>query len=78
MNARRNAAGDALRRSIGAQVRRLRESHGMSQEQLATETGISVDVIFGLEQGRHLGVQSLATILDYLDAEVVIHTDYAT
>ncbi len=43
---------EQLRRLLGARIREFRERSGMSQAQLATAAGITVDAIQNWEQGR--------------------------
>lgn len=61
--------------SIGRYVRRLREAKGLTQDQVATKTGISYQFLSGLENGREnfsIGVlESLAETLGLPVPELV-------
>ncbi|MDF9408210.1 MAG: anaerobic benzoate catabolism transcriptional regulator [Pelotomaculum sp. PtaB.Bin013] len=52
---------------IGARIRELREKHGMSQDQLATELGLSRPVVTKIEGGKKainsLELRQIADIL---------------
>jgi transcriptional regulator with XRE-family HTH domain len=54
-------------RKFGKHVAQLRERAGLTQEQLAEETGISYPTIRGIEQGRQFtslgGLHRLAKVL---------------
>ncbi|MEP6785934.1 MAG: helix-turn-helix transcriptional regulator [Sphingomonadales bacterium] len=50
--ATRALAGMDVRRDLGLQLRRLREAHGLSQEELAHSAEIHVTYLSGLENGK--------------------------
>jgi len=59
---------------IGERLARLRRRHGLSQERLAERSGISVDVIRKLEQGRRKSalMATLTALARALDVEVSV------
>jgi transcriptional regulator with XRE-family HTH domain len=59
---------------IGERLARLRRRHGLSQEKLAERSGISVDVIRKLEQGRRRSalMATLTALARALDVEVSV------
>lgn len=61
---------------LGQQIAALRRSHGMTQQQLSDETGLYIKTIHRLESGQSLSPMSLEKVLDYLDADLAIVTDY--
>lgn len=42
----------ARRRAVGGRIRELRTSQGLTQESLALETGLSRNMVIGIEWGR--------------------------
>jgi transcriptional regulator with XRE-family HTH domain len=64
-----------IRRQVGANVRRLREQRGWSQEQLAFECGLHRTYVSGVERGVRnptvLVLQDLATALDVPAAKLL-------
>lgn len=69
-------AGLSLRQRVGSQVAGLRKSHRMSAETLAAEVGCSTRSIERLEAGETLSASLLERVLDYLDADLSVVTDY--
>ncbi|WP_165495045.1 helix-turn-helix domain-containing protein [Actinomadura roseirufa] len=59
---------------IGERLARLRRRHGLSQERLAERSGVSVDVIRKLEQGRRRSalMATLTALARALDVEVSV------
>lgn len=63
---------------VGENVRRLRKERGLTQEQLAMETGIDLTYLGGIERGRRnpsikvLG--NLAGVLEVLPATLLTPT----
>lgn len=59
---------------IGERLARLRRRHGLSQEKLAERSGVSVDVIRKLEQGRRKPalMATLTALARALDVEVSV------
>ena len=52
---------DALARAVGAGIRRIREAHGMTQEQFCDATGYDQSYLSQLETGKKFGsLQTLA------------------
>ncbi len=58
-------AGMEVRKRIGANVRRLREEKGLSQERFGFESGIDRTYVSGIECGRR---NPTATIIDKIAA----------
>ena len=57
-----------LQDEIGAKVRRLREAKGLSQEQLAVYSGLSVATVDSIERGiRNPTIETLQAIAETLD-----------
>lgn len=54
-----------VRKRIGANVRRLREAKGLSQEKFGFESGIDRTYVSGIERGRR---NPTATIIEKLAA----------
>ena len=59
------AEWQAWMRSLGLQVRRVREFVGLSQEQVARTAGVSQGAVSRLEAGRGLGTPLLVTTVDH-------------
>lgn len=58
-------------KGLGYLIQDKRRAKGVSVEELAEKTGLSVSTVRGLEQGRRLpSVTSLRPILDYLELEL--------
>lgn len=66
---------EAIRRRFGAQVRRIREKRGLSQEQLAERLGYTRQNIGSIEKGgsmpRYPEIQRLAEALGVTEAELL-------
>lgn len=60
----------------GARIRALRHERMMTRERLAVSAGVSVTTINRVEQGKRIGLKSLAAIIAVLDPDARI-TDYA-
>lgn len=60
--------------NLGQTLCTLRQQHGVSQQMLATHTGISRATINALENGRSgdIGIRKVIKILDYLGKELTI------
>ena len=54
--------------NIGETIRKLRQEHGMSQDELAAASGISAGAIHSLEAGKRKAGGRLDTTLALLDA----------
>lgn len=63
--------------TIGERLRQLRTERGLTQEQLSSLAGVSVDLIKKLEQGRRESARlsSLAALADSLDVPLAEMTD---
>jgi transcriptional regulator with XRE-family HTH domain len=62
---------DDVRRLVGRNVKRLRESAGLSQAELAARMGVDRSYISGLEQGdRNPTIVTLWHVARALDAKV--------
>lgn len=63
------------RRAVGLRIKKIRESKGLSQEDVAHNTGVSVKTLSRWETGRHAGYASnlnkLAAALDVLPEDIV-------
>jgi len=69
--ANRALAGMDVRRDLGLQLRRLREAHGLSQEELAHRAEIHVTYLSGLENGkRNPSLLVLARIAEALNLKI--------
>lgn len=56
---------------VGARVRELRLEQGLSQESLALESGLSRNMIIGIEWGRKsVAYERLCDIADVLDVPI--------
>jgi DNA-binding XRE family transcriptional regulator len=70
------AVSDRGKQSIGTRIRGLRESSGLTQEQLATKAGIGRVTLVRIETGeqspRYETLQSLARALDRPLAELLV------
>lgn len=53
-------------KTIGVQIKRMRKSKGMTQEQLAEKTGVGITHISHIETGR--SVPSLEMIISFINA----------
>ena len=60
---------DAWESSLGAQVRTLRISRGLDQQQLADAAGASLGAIKGLEQGRGSSLKTVIRVATALNRE---------
>jgi transcriptional regulator with XRE-family HTH domain len=50
--------------SIGPRLKALREARQMSQQELATRAGVSISVVFRIEQGQKTGLDPrLSTLM---------------
>jgi transcriptional regulator with XRE-family HTH domain len=61
--------------TIGETIRKLRQEHGMSQDELAAASGISAGAIHSLEAGKRKAggrVDTLLRLLEALGMECVI------
>ena len=47
---------------IGPRLKQLREAHGLTQQELAAAAGLSVSIVFQIEQGRQTNPK-IATLL---------------
>jgi transcriptional regulator with XRE-family HTH domain len=63
-----SAVEDQLRATFGRRVRELREQRGLSQEQLAHESGLHRTYVGGIERGERnpslINIARIATALD--------------
>ena len=61
--------------TIGEQIKGIRESFGMTQEQLAMRTGLSQSMIADIENGRrsNMGMETLNKLAMGLDCFYVSH-----
>jgi transcriptional regulator with XRE-family HTH domain len=62
-----------MRKLVGANVRRIRQKKGLTQEQLAEISGFSQQYISGLEQGRRN--PTVVTLYELASALGVSHLD---
>ena len=62
-----------MRKLVGTNVKRLRESRHLTQEQLADKSGFSQQYISGLEQGRRN--PTVVTVYELAVALGVSHID---
>jgi transcriptional regulator with XRE-family HTH domain len=61
-----------LQRTLGENLRRYRQSHGLSQEALAEVLGVHRTYMGGVERGeRNLTLRSLERIADSLDLKAI-------
>lgn len=71
-----------MRRLVGRNVRRVRQSKGLTQEQFADRSGFSQQYLSGLEQGRRnptvVTLYELARALGVSHVELVLPDDGAT
>ena len=51
-NPERVAAWERKRKSVGRRIRQLREQRGLTQEQLAHQSGVTRPILNGVENGR--------------------------
>jgi transcriptional regulator with XRE-family HTH domain len=64
-------SGDKILTSLGAAIRRARALKGLSQEQLAVDSGLDRSYFGGIERGEHnLTVVSLQKIADALNVKM--------
>lgn len=64
---------DSLRSSLGAQLRALRISGGLTQERLAEHLGVTPRYLAGIERGeRNLTMDTVDALAQQLDAHVAI------
>lgn len=71
------AAKTAIARRIGIRIRELRRAHKLTQDDLASRTGRSVDTISALERGLALpGFDTLTRLAEALDVSVGILFGY--
>ena len=74
------AVGD-LQRTVGANLRAYRQSHGLSQEAFAEVLGVHRTYMGGVERGeRNLTLQSLERIAEVIgvEAEELVRTGGST
>jgi len=68
-----------MRRLVGRNVRRVRQSKGLTQEQFADKSGFSQQYISGLEQGRRnptvVTLYELARALGVSHVELILPDD---
>lgn len=70
-NPERVAQWERCRQVVGAKIRDLRLSHGMTQEALALRSGVTRNVLIDVEHGRRgLLYERLFDIADALDVTV--------
>ena len=71
----RQATWAARRRAVGAKIRELRTSQGLTQESLALETGLSRNMVIGIEWGRrsvaYERLFDIATVLNVSVAQLL-------
>ncbi|MHA7261937.1 helix-turn-helix domain-containing protein [Arthrobacter sp. TMN-37] len=61
----------ARRRKVGARIREVRLAQGLSQESLALESGLSRNMVIGIEWGRRsIAYERLWDIAEVLDLPV--------
>lgn len=60
--------------TLGQTIRFFRKQQGVSQQQLADDTGVSRATINGIENARagDIGLRKVLKILDYLGKEIAI------
>lgn len=65
-----------MRRLVGENVRRIRQSRGLTQEQFADQSGFSQQYLSGLERGRRnptvVTLFELATALDVTPVDLLV------
>lgn len=62
-----------LRSSLGAQLRALRVTRGLTQERLAEQLGVTPRYLAGIERGeRNLTLDTLEALAQQLDVQVAI------
>lgn len=59
---------------IGEKIIALRESKGISQRQIARDTGLSRQTIRSMEANNSTTLENLNSVLNYLGAEIQIVT----
>lgn len=58
---------------IGAEVKSIRQSYGLSLRDLATKVGITYQSLNRIENGRYnTGINNICRILNALDCEIII------
>jgi transcriptional regulator with XRE-family HTH domain len=62
-----------MRRLVGANLKRIRQDKGLTQEQLAEVSGFSQQYISGLEHGRRN--PTIVTLYELADALGVSHVE---
>jgi transcriptional regulator with XRE-family HTH domain len=66
-----NHAGDPLLVALGQAIRLLRKKRGLSQESLATDSGVERAYLGGIERGvQNLTVMTLARIASAMDVSL--------
>jgi transcriptional regulator with XRE-family HTH domain len=59
-----------LQRTVGANVRRIREHRDLSQEQMAHDIGVHRTYLGGIERGeRNVTLKAVERIADWLDVD---------
>jgi transcriptional regulator with XRE-family HTH domain len=70
------ARRDPLLRALGANVKRLRESKGWTQESLAAKAGLDRSYVAGIEAGlRNPSTKALAKLARALDVSLSVLFD---
>ena len=62
---------DAQIKSLGAEVKRIRQSRNLSQAELASRVGVRQPIISRIEKGTHVPTwRNLDRVFDALNAEI--------
>ena len=65
-----NVAGltvNQLLKEIGEAIRRKRINRQLTQRNLADRTGVNINTIIGLEQGKNVGIETFLLVIKALD-----------
>ena len=58
---------------IGAEIKAIRQSYGLSLRDLASRVGITYQSLNRIENGKYnTGINNICRILDALDCEIII------